>query len=168
MGSVRRSCLALLVQSVSRIMNNTVHLKWRLIIPGMQTARQHMVASQIMFVFMKSKSFCHLRSNLRFVFPIPDAIPSELAAPLFCAGVTIFSPLVRSGVGPSSSVGVIGLGGLGHYAVMLARALGAKQVVVLSHSPRKRDDASPLEQLTSSPLQKLVKVGKPNTLERWM
>ena len=122
-------------------MNNTVHLKWRLIIPGMKMGRQHMVALQITFVFMKGKSFCHLSSNLRFVFPIPDAIPSELAAPLFCAGVTVFSPLVRSGVGPSSSVGVIGLGGLGHYAVMLARALGAKQVVVLSHSPRKRDDA---------------------------
>jgi len=82
-----------------------------------------------------------LRSNLRFTYPIPDVIPSELAAPLFCAGITVFSPLVRSGVGPSSSVGVIGLGGLGHYAVMLASALGAKQVVVLSHSPRKRDDA---------------------------
>jgi alcohol dehydrogenase (NADP+) len=49
--------------------------------------------------------------------------------------------MVRAGVGPSSSVGVIGLGGLGHYAVMLARALGAKRVVVLSHSPRKREDA---------------------------
>jgi len=75
------------------------------------------------------------------VYPIPDSIPSELAAPLFCAGVTVFSPLFRSGVGPDSSVGIIGLGGLGHYAVMFARALGAKDVVVLSHSPRKRDDA---------------------------
>jgi alcohol dehydrogenase (NADP+) len=75
------------------------------------------------------------------VFPIPDEIPSELAAPLLCAGVTVFSPLSRSQVGPGSSVGVIGLGGLGHYAVMLARALGAEKVVVLSHSPRKRDDA---------------------------
>lgn len=75
------------------------------------------------------------------MFPIPDEIPSELAAPLLCAGVTVFSPLSRSQVGPGSSVGVIGLGGLGHYAVMLARALGAEKVVVLSHSPRKRDDA---------------------------
>ena len=75
------------------------------------------------------------------MFPIPDGIPSELAAPLFCAGVTVFSPLRRSGVGPWSSVGIIGLGGLGHYAIMLARALGAEKVVVLSHSPRKRDDA---------------------------
>lgn len=55
--------------------------------------------------------------------------------------MTTFSPLYRSGVGPSSSVGIIGLGGLGHYAVMFARALGAKKVMVLSHSPRKRDDA---------------------------
>ena len=78
---------------------------------------------------------------VRFVFPIPDGIPSELAAPLFCAGVTVFSPLSRSGVGPSSSVGIIGLGGLGHYAIMLARAMGAKRVVVLSHSLRKREDA---------------------------
>jgi alcohol dehydrogenase (NADP+) len=77
----------------------------------------------------------------RFVFPIPESIPSELAAPLFCAGVTVFSPLVRSDIGPSSSVGVIGLGGLGHYAIMLARALGSERVVVLSHSPGKREDA---------------------------
>lgn len=55
--------------------------------------------------------------------------------------MTTFSPLYRSGVGPSSSVGIIGLGGLGHYAVMFARALDAKKVMVLSHSPRKRDDA---------------------------
>ena len=75
------------------------------------------------------------------MFPIPDEIPSELAAPLFCAGVTCFSPLYRSKVGPGSSVGIIGLGGLGHYGVMLAKALGAKKVVVLSHSPRKREDA---------------------------
>jgi len=64
-----------------------------------------------------------------------------LAAPLFCAGITTFSPLYRSGVGPGSSVGIIGLGGLGHYAVMFAKVLGAKKVTVLSHSPRKKEDA---------------------------
>ena len=84
---------------------------------------------------MKSEYLRPRNSNFRFVFPIPDGIPSELAAPLFCAGVTVFSPLVRSGVGPSSSVGVIGLGGLGHYAVMLARALGAKKVVASPFLP---------------------------------
>jgi alcohol dehydrogenase (NADP+) len=78
------------------------------------------------------------------VFPIPDEIPSELAAPLFCAGVTLYSPLRRSGIGPGSAVGIVGLGGLGHYGVMLARAMGATKVLVLSHSPRKRKDATAL------------------------
>ena len=73
----------------------------------------------------------------------------------------MFSPLRRSGVGPGSSVGVIGLVGLGHYAVMLSKALGADRIVVLSHSPGKRDDALALgatKILSRHP--KLMKDGK--------
>ncbi|CAJ2509378.1 Uu.00g144040.m01.CDS01 [Anthostomella pinea] len=82
----------------------------------------------------------HIRAHEYFVFPIPDAIPSHLAAPMLCAGLTTYSPLVRAGVKSGSQVAIVGLGGLGHFAVMWANALGA-EVTVISHSPGKKDDA---------------------------
>jgi alcohol dehydrogenase (NADP+) len=60
-----------------------------------------------------------------FVLSLPDGIPLANAAPLLCAGVTVYSPLKRWGAGPGSRVGVIGLGGLGHLAVRISKALGA-------------------------------------------
>ncbi|RMD44980.1 hypothetical protein DV735_g101, partial [Chaetothyriales sp. CBS 134920] len=82
----------------------------------------------------------HVRAHEYFVFPIPENIPSEYAAPMMCAGLTVWSPLVRAGVGPGKKVAIVGLGGLGHFGVMWAHALGA-QVTVISHSPHKRADA---------------------------
>jgi alcohol dehydrogenase (NADP+) len=82
----------------------------------------------------------HIRAHEYFVFPIPDAIPSHLAAPMLCAGLTTYSPLVRAGVGPGKKVAVVGLGGLGHFGVIWANALGA-EVTVISHSPHKKEDA---------------------------
>ncbi|KAL9619991.1 MAG: hypothetical protein Q9160_005460 [Pyrenula sp. 1 TL-2023] len=82
----------------------------------------------------------HIRCHEYFVFPIPDNIPSELAAPMLCAGLTSYSPLVRAGVGPGKHVAVVGLGGLGMFGVMWANALGA-EVSVISHSPNKKEDA---------------------------
>ncbi|ORY63227.1 uncharacterized protein BCR38DRAFT_436251 [Pseudomassariella vexata] len=82
----------------------------------------------------------HIRAHEYFVFLIPDAIPSHLAAPMLCAGLTVWSPLVRANVGPGQHIAVVGLGGLGHFAVMWATALGAN-VTVISHSPSKKDDA---------------------------
>ena len=58
---------------------------------------------------------------------------------MMCAGLTVWSPLVRAGVGPGKKVAIVGLGGLGHFAVMWANALGA-EVTVISHSPHKKDD----------------------------
>lgn len=85
----------------------------------------------------------HIRAHQYFVFPIPDDIPSEFAAPLLCAGLTVWSPLIRAKIGHGSTIAVVGLGGLGHLAVMFARALGA-EVTVISHSPSKEDDATKL------------------------
>ena len=76
----------------------------------------------------------------RFVFPVLDGLAPEMVAPLFCAGLTVFSPLKQHAVGPGMRVGVIGIGGLGHYAVMLASAMGAS-VTAISHSTRKKEDA---------------------------
>ncbi len=74
-----------------------------------------------------------------FVVRIPDSIELDVAAPLLCAGITTYSPLRHWNVGPDSKVAVIGMGGLGHVAVQIAKALGA-EVTVLSQSLSKRDD----------------------------
>jgi uncharacterized zinc-type alcohol dehydrogenase-like protein len=75
-----------------------------------------------------------------YVLRIPSGIPLERAAPLLCAGITTYSPLRHFGVQAGDRVAVVGLGGLGHMGVKLARAMGTR-VTVLSHSPGKRDDA---------------------------
>lgn len=64
-------------------------------------------------------------------------------APLLCAGITTYSPLKKFGVGPGQKVGVVGLGGLGHMAVKIAKAMGA-EVTVFSTSPGKEEDAKKL------------------------
>lgn len=79
-------------------------------------------------------------TNEDFVLKIPDSIPLDKAAPLLCAGITLYSPLMHWKAGPGKKVGIIGLGGLGHMGVKIAVALGSK-VTVLSHSDKKREDA---------------------------
>lgn len=58
---------------------------------------------------------------------------------MLCAGLTVYSPLVRNGCGPGKKVGIVGVGGLGHYAVLFAKALGA-EVWAFTHSPTKKED----------------------------
>ncbi|KAI9718650.1 MAG: hypothetical protein M1828_006658 [Chrysothrix sp. TS-e1954] len=82
----------------------------------------------------------HIRAHEYFTFKIPDNIETSIAAPMLCAGITVYSPLVRLGCGPGKRVGVVGIGGLGHFAVLFAAALGA-EVYALSHTPSKKDDA---------------------------
>ena len=85
----------------------------------------------------------HVRANARFVSPIPDALPSEQAAPLLCGGITVYSPLRDHGVNPSSRVGIIGIGGLGHIAIQFAKVFGA-EVVAFSTSMSKEEEARSL------------------------
>lgn len=75
-----------------------------------------------------------------YVLRMPEGLPLDRAAPLLCAGITTYSPLRQYGAGPGSEVAVVGLGGLGHMAVKLAAAMGAR-VTVLSTSESKRGDA---------------------------
>ncbi|KAL5556617.1 hypothetical protein UlMin_038853, partial [Ulmus minor] len=76
-----------------------------------------------------------------YIVRIPDNLPLEGAAPLLCAGITVYSPLRYFGLDkPGLHVGVVGLGGLGHVAVKFAKALGAK-VTVISTSPNKKKEA---------------------------
>ncbi|KAI5120604.1 hypothetical protein M0805_008080 [Coniferiporia weirii] len=78
--------------------------------------------------------------NEQYVFPIPAGISSENAASMLCAGLTVFAPLIRYGVGSGKKVGIVGIGGLGHYAILFAKALGA-EVYAFSHSAAKAEDA---------------------------
>jgi len=74
-----------------------------------------------------------------YVIRIPDEIPFEKAAPLLCAGITLYSPLKRWGAGPGKKVAIIGMGGLGHVGVQIAAKMGA-EVVVISQTMSKKDD----------------------------
>ncbi len=77
------------------------------------------------------------------VLKIPENLDLAAVAPLLCAGITTWSPLKHWNVGPDSKVAVVGLGGLGHMAIKLAKGLGA-EVTLFSRSPGKSDDAKNL------------------------
>ncbi len=74
-----------------------------------------------------------------FVLRIPDSLPLDKAAPLLCAGITLFSPLRHWKAGQGTRLAIIGLGGLGHMGVKLGAAMGA-EVTVLSQSLKKMED----------------------------
>ncbi|KAK3340641.1 chaperonin 10-like protein [Neurospora tetraspora] len=82
----------------------------------------------------------HVRTHEHWVFPIPSSLPSTIAAPMLCAGLTAYSPLVRNGCGPGKKVGIVGLGGIGHLGLLFAKALGA-EVYVISRTHSKEADA---------------------------
>jgi uncharacterized zinc-type alcohol dehydrogenase-like protein len=81
-----------------------------------------------------------VRVNARFAVKIPETLDSETAAPLLCGGITVYNPLRTLGANPSSRVGVIGIGGLGHLALQFARAFGA-EVTAFSTSAAKEGEA---------------------------
>lgn len=78
-----------------------------------------------------------------YVLRVPENLAIEAVAPLLCAGITTWSPLRHWKVGPRSKVAVVGLGGLGHMAIKLAKGLGA-QVTLFSRSTSKIEDAHAL------------------------
>lgn len=77
------------------------------------------------------------------VLKIPENLDLAAVAPLLCAGITTWSPLRHWNVGPNSKVAVVGLGGLGHMAIKLAKGLGA-EVTLFSRTPGKTEDAKQL------------------------
>lgn len=78
-----------------------------------------------------------------FVLSVPENLDLAAVAPLLCAGITTWSPLRHWNVGPDSKVAVVGLGGLGHMAIKLAKGLGA-EVTLFSRTPGKTEDAKKL------------------------
>ncbi|KAJ8126159.1 hypothetical protein O1611_g7478 [Lasiodiplodia mahajangana] len=81
------------------------------------------------------------RSPGHFVFKIPDNMASEAAAPMLCGGASVFSPLKLNGCGPGKTVGIVGIGGLGHFGILFAKALGADKIIAVSRKASKRDEA---------------------------
>lgn len=76
----------------------------------------------------------------RFVYPLPPSMPSEVAAVLMCAGLTVYSALCTHVTGPGLRVAIVGVGGLGHLAIQFANAFGC-EVTAISSSPNKEDQA---------------------------
>ena len=81
----------------------------------------------------------HVVVDAGFVLSVPDGLDPAAAAPLLCAGITMYAPLRRWDAGPGRKVAIVGLGGLGHMGVKIAHALGA-EVTVLSQSLKKQED----------------------------
>jgi uncharacterized zinc-type alcohol dehydrogenase-like protein len=84
-----------------------------------------------------------VRVHSKFAIPVPEVLESENVAPLLCAGITVYSPLRNHGVRPSSRVGIIGIGGLGHLGIQFAKAFGA-EVTAFSTSKEKEEEARSL------------------------
>lgn len=78
-----------------------------------------------------------------YVVHVPNSLDLKSAAPILCAGITVYSPLKHWNAGPGKNVGIIGLGGLGHMAIKIAKAMGA-YVTVFTTSQSKADDAKRL------------------------
>lgn len=91
-------------------------------------------------IFSQGGYSSHSRVHEQFVFKVPEGLESTDAAPMMCAGLTTYSPLVRAGTGPGKKVAILGIGGLGHFGILWAKALGA-EVWALSHSPNKKEQA---------------------------
>lgn len=81
--------------------------------------------------------------NERYVLHVPGSLDLASAAPLLCAGITVYSPLKHWQAGPGKIVGILGIGGLGHLAIKIAKAMGA-HVVVFTTSASKVEDAKRL------------------------
>lgn len=95
-------------------------------------------------------------TDSRFCFPIPDAIPTELAGPLLCGGVTVYAALRKAGMSSGQEIGVIGLGGLGHLAVAYASRLGNRVTVFTTSG----DKAALAEQLGAQAVVRIAE-GRP-------
>eukprot|EP01098_Paradermamoeba_levis_P010764 TRINITY_DN4535_c0_g1_i1.p1 TRINITY_DN4535_c0_g1~~TRINITY_DN4535_c0_g1_i1.p1 ORF type:complete len:337 (+),score=107.06 TRINITY_DN4535_c0_g1_i1:110-1120(+) len=97
-------------------------------------------------LMFQNKSGCfaeYVHIDYRYAFPIPDGYPFEYAGVLMCAGQTTFAPFQAQNILPGHRVGVFGVGGLGHLAIMLAKAYGT-EVTAISTSLSKEEDCKKL------------------------
>ncbi len=81
----------------------------------------------------------HVRGHWSLAIPLPDAIDMSKAGPLLCGGITVFNPIILSGVKPTDTVGVIGIGGLGHMALKFLKHWEC-EVIAFSSNPNKKEE----------------------------
>ena len=81
----------------------------------------------------------HIVANQDFVLNIPEGLNIAAVAPILCAGVTTYSPLKQRNIKAGDKVGIIGIGGLGHMGVMIAKAMGAKVVAITTQEDKRQD-----------------------------
>lgn len=80
----------------------------------------------------------YVRGHWSWAIPLPDAIDMSKAGPLLCGGITVFNPIILANVKPTDTVGVIGIGGLGHIAIKFLKHWGCK-VIAFSSNPDKKE-----------------------------
>jgi uncharacterized zinc-type alcohol dehydrogenase-like protein len=100
----------------------------------------------------------YVRGHWSWVIPIPEGMDLSKVGPLFCGGITVFNPIVIAGVQPTDSVGVIGIGGLGHMAIKFLKYWGC-EVVAFSSNPDKK------EEIIAMGATKVVNSKDPSALE---
>jgi uncharacterized zinc-type alcohol dehydrogenase-like protein len=81
----------------------------------------------------------HIVANEAFLLNIPEKLDLSSAAPILCAGVTTYAPMKHWGVKKGDTVAIVGIGGLGHMGVQIAKAMGAKVTAITTHESKKED-----------------------------
>ncbi|KAI8446558.1 chaperonin 10-like protein [Phakopsora pachyrhizi] len=104
----------------------------------------------------------YIRVHGKFAIPIPKDMPSDIAAPLMCAGITTYSP-IKKGAGPGKKVAVVGIGGLGHLGIQWSIALGS-ETYALSRSESKKKDAV---KMGLNPENYIVTSDREATVKKW-
>jgi alcohol/geraniol dehydrogenase (NADP+) len=100
---------------------------------------KHVNCSQAVPTIINKGGFAEkIRADWHWVIPLPDKIDASTAGPLLCAGITVFKPLLSYNINALSRVGVIGIGGLGHLAIKIVKAMGA-EVIAFSSSISKKE-----------------------------
>ncbi|MEX0289164.1 MAG: NAD(P)-dependent alcohol dehydrogenase [Flavobacteriaceae bacterium] len=100
----------------------------------------------------------YVRGHWSWAIPLPDAIDMSKAGPLLCGGITVFNPIILANVRPTDTVGVIGIGGLGHMALKFLKYWGC-EVIAFSSNPNKK------EQILSMGASKVINSKSPEELE---
>jgi len=109
-----------------------------------RTGREHLCAQEADTIVFHHGGFAdRVRATADFAIPIPDALPSAEAAPLLCAGNTVFSPILRHDVNGGMKVAVVGIGGLGHIAIQFLSKMGC-DVTAISSTHSKDTEARSL------------------------
>jgi uncharacterized zinc-type alcohol dehydrogenase-like protein len=113
-----------------------MHCEWCL--QGEVNLCQHIVRDAVWTPYGGFSS--SITADARFTYRLPEGMPSEVAAVLMCAGITVYSPLKMHASAASRKLGIIGVGGLGHLAIQYAKAFGY-EVTAISSSPGKKAEA---------------------------